>query len=406
MSEPAEREIVVPRPVMPASSVLPINKLTRIPYDPRTLLGIMEPGNHIGIIGMNGSGKTTCWMWLLDYLKRVAGRERQKRGLKAEMMIVNEMGNWETLMLSQLHNIRLFVPEGADVEITPEPGLVLNNIKRIRFDPYNLRETLIAKLSPSKINIVAYEPFFDKPEEMCKFWGGDRSRGTKGFLPDLLDWQKQGYNDSPVAIFYDQINKIAPRYRSGMYSGQSILSNWISYNTGQFRIQGIRLVGTSWTLKELNANLVERFSYIIIKKVNQPEALDSYQNIFKSVKGMQPHQCCVINPERKWHPGLEIDQIIDPRAYRFKLHFEQVAKNEPNKKEQLLALLLKKLTERENGGLGLKQLEIAKLIGMPNSTVSDVFRDLGLEKSSSQDSAQVSEKISQVLSAASKEKED
>lgn len=369
----------------------PINKRSRIPFDPRDLLPLVEPGNHVGFFGQPGSGKTAALFWYIRRLKR-AVRRRVKRVVdeetgqeewtlfhpgmalysgKPEMIIFNDIGKWESLALSQYFKIRLFIPEDAELYLKDEDGLDLKNISIKRFDVNDV-PGLIAKFSKFNVNVVGLEPYYHEPEDWCAFWGGNREKRIPGFFAEIKEERSQGIIDCPITICYDQIDRIAPSKGSVTYAGQSKISTWMSLNIGDFRSAGIRIVGTAWRINNVNPSLVADFSFLFFKKMQQRQDLgETYERFYGAIKALKPRESFVMTKKHEWDPHFPIPLWIDPKElfllHRLKPNAKKINASQPSESDELFLKLVNWLSDKEKGP-GFNKADISAGLGFTNQS--------------------------------------
>lgn len=391
MTEPNQPFFVRKSVTAPMVVPFPINKRSRIPFDPRQLFPLVEPGNHVGFFGQPGSGKTAALFWYLRKLKRAAYR-RAKRVIdektgqeewllfhpdfanyvgQPEMIILNEIGKWETLALSQYFKIRLFLPEESELELRDEDDINLSNIKTNYFDVNDI-PSLISRFSKYNINIVAFEPFYHEPDEWCAFWGGNREKRIPGFFAEIKEERSQGTIDCPVSIFYDQIDRIAPSKGSVTYAGQSRISTWLSLNAGDFRSAGMRIVGTAWRINTVNPNLVNDFNFLFFKKTQQRQDLgETFEPFYNAIKALRPRESFVITKQRNYDPYFPIPMWINPKEY-FLLHklkptAKKITASTPSESDELFTKLVDFLTDKQKGP-GFNKADISTALGFKNQS--------------------------------------
>lgn len=355
-------------------------------FDPRELLKITTPGDHTLLVGQTGSGKTTTWMTLLFLIKSVA-RKRQHNGGKGEMIIVNDT-KFETLLLSRYFKLRCFVPKGAFIDwdsVKEDPDVDFNNIEtNYIFDPNNIERTLLPKLSKGRINVIFYEHLYHEPEKRCQFWGGDRVKGKLGFFASLLDFKSRGMIDCYVRIFYDEFEQICAGQKGGTFLGQTKLSNWIYQNLGAFRSAGIGFVASCWGINFLHKGITNQMQYFIFKRVRTPEALGPWEKLFNGCKEMPDDLCCFVTKTGKYDTKMGVDQIVDPKEFFIQHYLTLEADSEKNcKHKEILAKILQwllasrtELVRVNVPGVGFKQKELAKVLGVADSTVTEIVKDI------------------------------
>ncbi len=224
---------------------------------------LSKPGEHLIEVGITGSGKTQGLYWILDGLIKTN---------PDEMIVWFDTGkSGEILTLSKLKPLHVFIPYGTELKTSKGieiPVTEFTDLKMIWTD-----------LKPGCINVICIEPFIIDPSTYTKVF-------TKLFS-ELIKLAHDYAIHTPMAIFVDEFNKIAPARGSTLDESQSRMGAVIQLNMERLRSLKVRFVCATQGWTKIKSGVRNSFNWIFPRRgahftADQPK-LQRFNPLFETL---------------------------------------------------------------------------------------------------------------------------
>ena len=117
---------------------------------------------------------------------------------------------------------------------------------------------IFSHIDKEKINVLCLSPYFPDPEEYAIV--------ITEFFKDLIKIAKKGTIPTPLAIFLDEFQMIAPAQGQALNEQHSIGGRWMQRNLDQLRSIGIRIVAAAQSWKKVRQGVRTSFGIIMIRQ--------------------------------------------------------------------------------------------------------------------------------------------
>jgi energy-coupling factor transporter ATP-binding protein EcfA2 len=206
---------------------------------------LKNPGEHLLEIGITGSGKTQGLYHILNGILDYS---------KSETILWITCGkSAEELKLMQFGKTHYLFPtrRGIAIDLYEETY------------PYTSYEfTSIADIfrhiNKGTINILCLAPYFPDPE--------DYSLVITEFFKNLIVLARKGVIPTPLAIFIDEFQMVAPARGQALNEQHGIGGRWMQRNLDQLRSMGIRIVAAAQSWRRVLQGVRTSFSCIMIRQ--------------------------------------------------------------------------------------------------------------------------------------------
>jgi energy-coupling factor transporter ATP-binding protein EcfA2 len=187
---------------------------------------LMMPGQHILLIGITGSGKTTSQFWVLQGLLKAS---------KGETVVWFDQGKAnEILTLLTFADITLHIPVNMNVDYNISANAP-HKIKEIKH--FNAVKDIWLNLDKGGVNVICLLPFILEPVVYAN--------ALSQAFRHLIYYAHDEKIPSPLAIFCDEFHLIAPSQGHGMPGGKHYeVGALVQMNLEQLRGWGVRICAT------------------------------------------------------------------------------------------------------------------------------------------------------------------
>jgi len=206
---------------------------------------LKKPGEHLIEIGITGSGKTQGLYHLLNGILDYS---------KDETILWITCGkSAEELKLMQFMPVNFLYPVHRDIKIK----LLKETYPYTSYEFQSIPE-IFDHIDVGKINILCLSPYFSDPEEYAIV--------ITEFFKSLIVLAKKGTIPTPLAIFIDEFQMIAPAQGQALNEQHSIGGRWMQRNLDQLRSIKIRIVAASQSWKKVRQGVRTSFGCIMIRQ--------------------------------------------------------------------------------------------------------------------------------------------
>jgi len=206
---------------------------------------LAKPGEHLIEIGITGSGKTQGLYYLLNGILDYS---------KGETILWITCGkSSEELKLMQFMPTNFLFPKGRNVKIELYKKVYPWTTYQFRSIP-----DIFEHIDKEKINILCLAPYFPDPEEY--------SIVITEFFKTLIVLARDGVIPTPLAIFIDEFQMVAPARGQALNEMHSMGGRWMQRNLDQLRSMGIRIVAAAQAWKRVLQGVRMSFSCIMIRQ--------------------------------------------------------------------------------------------------------------------------------------------
>ncbi len=187
-------------------------------------------GQHIGILGITGSGKTQTIFYLTDGLHK---------SVPEEVLVVLDVGkSHECLTFGLFMPLHFIIPEGCDVDIKLKEGVNIDITKGYIVTPAQVWD----EIKTDRINIVCFEAFIEHEATYTKY---------VGFLFNSLIKRAKRYMLPPrLTVICDEFQNIAPSKNNAIDIKHYLNGAKVQKNMDRIRSYGIRIMAAfqGWTM--------------------------------------------------------------------------------------------------------------------------------------------------------------
>jgi len=206
---------------------------------------LKKVGEHLLEIGITGSGKTQGLYHLLLGILEYS---------KDETILWISCGkSSEELTLMRYMPCNFLYPQRRSFEIK----LFKETYPYTSYEFLNIPE-IFNHIDKGKINILCLAPYFPDPEEYAIV--------ITEFFKDLIKIAKKGTIPTPLAIFIDEFQMVAPAQGQALNDQHSIGGRWMQRNLDQLRSIGIRIVAAAQAWKKVRQGVRTSFGCIMIRQ--------------------------------------------------------------------------------------------------------------------------------------------
>lgn len=217
-----------------------------IPWEKSIIKWFLEkPGEHLIEVGITGSGKTQGLYYLLNGILDHN---------KAETILWITCGkSSEELKLMQFMECNFLFPyrRGINIKLDKETY------------PYEMYQfvtipEIFEHINRGRINILCLAPYFPDPEEY--------SIVITEFFKSLIVLARDGKIATPLAIFIDEFQMVAPARGTALNEMHNMGGRWMQRNIDQLRSMGIRIVAAAQSWKRVLQGVRTSFGCIMIRQ--------------------------------------------------------------------------------------------------------------------------------------------
>lgn len=248
-SETNKPEIKLPSSVVDKDDHLFIPeylKSDEIPWEKSIAHRFLEkPGEHLIEIGITGSGKTQGLYYLLNGILDYSPDET--------ILWITCGKSAEELKLMQFMPTNFLFPQGRDVTIELYKRTYPWTTYQFKAIPDIFRH-----IDKGKINILCLAPYFPDPEEY--------SIVITEFFKTLIILARDGEIPTPLAIFIDEFQMVAPAKGQALNDMHAMGGRWMQRNLDQLRSMRIRIVAAAQSWKRVLQGVRTSFSCIMIRQ--------------------------------------------------------------------------------------------------------------------------------------------
>lgn len=206
---------------------------------------LRKPGEHLLEIGITGSGKTQGLYYLLNGILDYS---------KDETILWITCGkSSEEMKLMQFMPTNFLFPKGRNVKIE-----LLKPVYPYVTYEFSSIPDIFKHIDKGKINILCLAPYFPDPEEY--------SIVITEFFKTLIVLARDGVIATPLAIFIDEFQMVAPARGQALNEMHSMGGRWMQRNLDQLRSMQIRIVAAAQSWKRVLQGVRTSFSCIMIRQ--------------------------------------------------------------------------------------------------------------------------------------------
>ena len=241
-------EIAESQPIPDSSVVQPMISLEREEVDWNSAIRnkfLKKSGEHLIEIGITGSGKTQGLYHLLNGILDVNPNE-------CILWIVCGKSA-EELKLLQFKECKFLFPKNRELHIT-----LHQEVKDYTFYAFNSIPDIFRNIDRNRINILCLAPFFQDPMEYALV--------ITEFFRTLIVMAKSGKLVTPMAIFLDEFQMVAPARGQALNEEHAMGGRWMQRNIDQLRSIGVRIVGAAQSWKKVLTGVRTSFGCIMIRQ--------------------------------------------------------------------------------------------------------------------------------------------
>lgn len=206
---------------------------------------LSKPGEHGLEIGITGSGKTQGLYYILNGIMDHSRNET--------ILWVTCGKSAEELKLMQFAKTNFLYPLNRGIEIKLHKETY----------PYTSYEfssipDIFRHINRGMINVLCLAPYYPDPE--------DYSVVVTEFFRTLIVMARDGVIPTPLAIFIDEFQMVAPAQGQALNEQHGIGGRWMQRNLDQLRSMGIRIVAAAQAWKRVRQGVRTSFGCIILRQ--------------------------------------------------------------------------------------------------------------------------------------------
>lgn len=206
---------------------------------------LKSPGEHLIEVGITGSGKTQGLYYLLNGILDLNPDET--------ILWITCGKSSEELKLMQFMSCNFLYPNerGVDIELYTQT---------YPWEAYQFTTIpeIFEHINKKKINILCLAPYFPDPEEY--------SIVITEFFKTLIVLARDGKIATPLAVFIDEFQMVAPARGQALNDMHSMGGRWMQRNIDQLRSMKIRIVAASQAWKRVLQGVRTSFGCIMIRQ--------------------------------------------------------------------------------------------------------------------------------------------
>lgn len=206
---------------------------------------LKRPGEHLLEIGITGSGKTQGLYLLLNGILDSNSKET--------ILWITCGKSSEELKLMQFLSCNFLYPSRR--------GLTIDLYEKTY--PYTTYQfssipEIFAHINKKQINVLCLAPYFPDPEEYAIV--------ITEFFKALIVFAREGKIATPLSIFIDEFQMIAPAKGQALNEMHNLGGRWMQRNIDQLRSMGVRIVGAAQGWKRVLQGVRTSFGCIMIRQ--------------------------------------------------------------------------------------------------------------------------------------------
>lgn len=208
---------------------------------------LKKPGEHLIEVGITGSGKTQGLYYLLNGILDYNPTET--------ILWITCGKSSEELKLMQFMPCNFLFPYRRNIRIDLVEGQGHYFWEGYQFT--NIPE-IFEHINKGRINILCLAPYFPDPEEY--------SIVITEFFKALIVLARDGKIATPLAIFIDEFQMVAPARGQALNDMHNMGGRWMQRNIDQLRSMGIRIVAAAQSWKRVLQGVRTSFGCIMIRQ--------------------------------------------------------------------------------------------------------------------------------------------
>lgn len=206
---------------------------------------LSKPGEHLIEIGITGSGKTQGLYHLLNGIIEYSPDET--------ILWITCGKSAEELKLMQFAPTNFLFPIDRAIEVE----LKKETYPFTSYEFLNIPD-IFKHIDKDKLNILCLAPYFPDPEDYAIL--------VTEFFKALITLARDGKIPTPLAIFIDEFQMVAPAQGQSLNDQHNLGGRWMQRNLDQLRSIGIRIVGAAQAWKKIRGGVRTAFSCIMIRQ--------------------------------------------------------------------------------------------------------------------------------------------
>ena len=283
---------------------------------------ISKPGQHMGVVGRTGAGKTNYMRWCLE------GELEYRRTVP--------MSKWNTLVwfdigkASEILGIccglkvpcRLILPDMMDIHVELfDPETTFYEVEKVHISS---EREIWQSLSRDRVNIVCFEGFIRDVDRMVVFI----KKTFSSLIEQALDYKLK--HIVPMRIYYDEFHNICPSKGNAASSEVFKHGGDIQLNIEKLRGHGIGFVAGLHKWTELRPGVRSSFMFIsVMAGANFPgQEQPKLYRFNRKFEKLQPGQVMIAFPGRTLTDVLNLPLYPEGKEFGYlyyvgKLHKEK-----------------------------------------------------------------------------------
>ena len=204
-----------------------------------------KPGEHLLEVGITGSGKTQGLYHLLNGILDFS---------KGETILWITCGkSAEELKLMQFMSVNYLFPKNRAIQIK----LFQETYSYTSYEFTSIPD-IFRHINLHQINILCLAPYFPDPE--------DYALVITEFFRVLIVMARDGLIPTPLAIFIDEFQMVAPARGQALNEEHGIGGRWMQRNMDQLRSMEIRIVAAAQAWRRVLQGVRTSFGCIMIRQ--------------------------------------------------------------------------------------------------------------------------------------------
>lgn len=206
---------------------------------------LKKSGEHLIEVGITGSGKTQGLYYLLNGILDNNPSET--------ILWITCGKSSEELKLMQFMPCNFLIPYRRNITIE-----LYQKTYNWRVLQFTTIPEIFKYISKEQINILCLAPYYPDPEEY--------SIAITEFFKALIVLARDGEVITPLAIFIDEFQMVAPARGQALNDMHSMGGRWMQRNIDQLRSIGIRIVAAAQSWKRVLQGVRTSFGCIMIRQ--------------------------------------------------------------------------------------------------------------------------------------------
>jgi hypothetical protein len=206
---------------------------------------LSKPGEHLIEVGITGSGKTQGLYHVLNGILDYSKNET--------ILWITCGKSAEELKLLQFMPCHFLFPHKREVVIRLKQ-------ETMNYSSYAFTSIpdIFRHIDKGKINILCLEPYFPDPEEYAVV--------ITLFFQALIVMAKDGLLPTPLAIFIDEFQMVAPARGQALNDQHAMGGRWMQRNLDYLRSIDVRIVAAAQAWKKVLGGVRMSFGHIMIRQ--------------------------------------------------------------------------------------------------------------------------------------------